>query len=282
MNFESGTPVRNGCRTESKQHVCGFGLIIIGNEILDGRQEDAHFVTARRLLDARHLALTYSMVLPDDARVIEEQLRWAMARSEPFFCCGGIGATPDDLTRDCAARAAGVDVCIHPEGEAILRKRLGARLTPARLKLVEFPRGCSLVINPVNQVPGFNIANGYFLPGFPNMAEPMMEWVLTELYEVGTQRIRCTIVCPEGREGGMAPMMEAFMADNPGVSFSSLPRYTDNGCNVLLGLSGPQADVEAGRADLLKRLAAEGIEHYESEMMETRPSPAGRAGGHSE
>ena len=85
----------------------GFGLIIIGSEILDGRIQDKHFENTRRLLSERNHAMHYSMILKDDPGLILEKLQWAMKREESFFCCGGIGATPDDYTRQCAADATG-------------------------------------------------------------------------------------------------------------------------------------------------------------------------------
>ena len=154
----------------------GFGLIIVASEILDGRIQDRHFENTRRLLQSRNHALTYSMILSDEPLLILDKLKWAMGRAEPFFCCGGIGSTPDDYTRQCAAQAVGLPLEFHPEGVEILKRRPGFPLTPSRMKLVEFPKGAELIPNPVNQVPGFTMRNGHFVPGFPSMAEPMTAW----------------------------------------------------------------------------------------------------------
>lgn len=224
-----------------------FGLIIIGAEILDGRRQDAHFAFARQLLQKNNLVLRYCLVLPDDFRVIESHLRWAMSQPEPFFCCGGIGATPDDVTRQAAAAAAGVELEFHPEGLAILRERLGKDLNEARRRLVEFPKGATLIPNPFNRVPGFSIRNGYFIPGFPEMAGPMMEWVVTTRYAPAAERTAARLTLPGGREGDLIPLMEEFVAAHPALSFSSLPRFTENrGTEVELGISGPPAAVRAG------------------------------------
>jgi len=241
----------------------GFGLFVIGSEILDGRKRDAHFEKALGLLRARRIPFTYAMMLPDDPRRIEEQLRWAMAQPEPFFCCGGIGSTPDDYTRDCAARAAGVPTERHAEGVAILRSRFGKEATPARLKMVEFPAGSVLIPNPVNQVPGFAISNGHFLPGFPRMAEPMMAWVLDTWYAPGAARIARCLVLPGAREADLVDIMEAFIAEHPRVVFSSLPHFTPTGTEVHFGLEGLPEDVALGLAALQRRLAELAIPHRE-------------------
>jgi len=241
----------------------GFGLIIIGSEILDGRIQDRHFETTRMLLSERNHQLRYAMVLVDEPGLILEKLRWAMARPETFFCCGGIGSTPDDYTRFCAAEAAGVPLEFHEEGVGILKKRFGKRANTARLKMVEFPRGARLIPNPVNQVPGFSIAHGHFLPGFPSMAEPMTAWVLDTYYERGNDRSTRTLVLKGAREADLVPIMEEFIEEHPEVSFSSLPKFVEGGTEVHLGLSGNLHDVENGIKNLIEKLEAMGLQWEE-------------------
>jgi len=237
----------------------GFGLIIIGSEILDGRIQDRHFENTRRLLNERNHQLKYVMVLVDEPGLILEQLKWAMARPEPFFCCGGIGPTPDDYTRLCAAEAAGLTLEFHEEGVKILKKRFGERADIARLRMVEFPQGARLIPNPFNQVPGFSIANGYFLPGFPSMAEPMAAWVLDTYHERGDERFTRTLILPGAREADLVALMEAFIEEHPALTLSSLPKFVEGGTEVHLGLSGNPQDVERGTRNLIERLEAMGL-----------------------
>ena len=244
---------------DAKKTAVGFGLIVVGNEILDGRRRDAHFTTVRTLLTERDLTLTYCLVLPDEPGTLTQQLRWAMARSEPFFCCGGIGGTPDDHTRDCAGAAAGVGVEYHEEGLRILRSRFGKEATPGRMKMVLFPEGAGLVPNPINQVPGFYIRNGYFLPGFPEMAGPMMAWILDTWYARGEERGSASLVLVGAREADMVDLMERFVRTHPEVSFSSLPGFTATGTELHLGLSGPVGPVREGLSDLRAELDKAGI-----------------------
>ncbi len=229
-----------------KESVPGFGLFVVGSEILDGRVRDRHFENTRRSLARRHLPLLYALILPDDPDLLREELRWAMERGDRFFCCGGIGATPDDYTRRCAAEAAGVGLELHREAAAILSERFGPLATPHRLKMVEFPAGSRIIPNPYNQVPGFSIAGGYFLPGFPEMAAPMTDWVLDNCCRPGPGRIARSLVLPDGREADLAGLMEEFIAGHPALAFSSLPRIVAGGWDVVLGVSGPPAAVEEG------------------------------------
>jgi molybdopterin-biosynthesis enzyme MoeA-like protein len=243
----------------------GIGLIIIGTEILNGRRTDRHFDYCRERLAQHRLPLVYSLILTDDPALIETHLRGCMARPEPFFCCGGIGGTPDDYTRDCAARAVGVDVTPHPEGLAILTRRFGAPLTPGRQRMIEFPRGATLIPNPINEIPGFSIRNGHFVPGFPEMAQPMIAWVLDTYYEVGAEKRRHTLLLPGAREGDLTPAMERFVERFPDLSFSSLPRFTESGNEVELSLLGETVRAEAGMRVLRELLDQGGFAYNVTE-----------------
>lgn len=245
-----------------KRHVKAIGLIIIGNEILDGRRHDAHFENARGMLTAHNLKLAYSLTLPDEASVITAQLQWAMQTGVPFFCCGGIGSTPDDITRQCAAVAAGLPLVPHPEGTEILRQKFGDRSTPARLRMAEFAQGAALIPNPVNNVAGFSIRGGYFVPGFPEMAKPMMQWVLDTVYEKGAEQASVTYIAQDVREADLCDLMEAFVLAHPDVSFSSLPiaaPRTGFQYELHLGVSGPAAAAIPAAHHLAKALRDAGV-----------------------
>src|SRR5215510_11899119 len=159
-----------------------FGAIIIGDEILRGKREDKHFVKLIAILGARGLKLGWAEYVGDDPARITATLARTLASSDVVLSFGGIGATPDDHTRQCAAAALGVDLVLHPEAEALIRGRFGAETTPQRLKMGEFPRGAGIIPNSYNQIPGFSIRDHHFVPGFPVMAWPMIEWVLDHRY----------------------------------------------------------------------------------------------------
>lgn len=231
----------------NRKRVSAFGLIIIGSEILDARVDDCHFVACRRLLAEHRLPLNYVEILRDEPRLITAQLRWALSQNLPFFCCGGIGGTPDDYTRACAAEALGVPITTHPEGRAILEERyVGDPIPEPVLRMVQFPDGARLIPNPVNRIPGFSVGDGHFVPGFPQMAKPMMDWVLQAYYEPGPEQLRRTMILPGAKEAYLTTTLDALTADYPALSISSLPRFTQTGTEVELSVAGdPTAVVEA-------------------------------------
>ena len=91
-----------------------FGLIVIGDEILSGKRQDKHFAKIAEMLGARGLRLSWVEYLGDDRDRLTATFKRTMAAGDVVFSCGGIGATPDDHTRQCAARALGVELALHP------------------------------------------------------------------------------------------------------------------------------------------------------------------------
>ena len=155
-----------------------IGVLIIGDEILSGRRQDKHLVKAIELLAARGLRLDWARYCGDDRDRLIATLRDCFASGDVFFSFGGIGATPDDHTRQAAAEALGQPLALNVDAEREIRGRFGDETTPIRLEMGRFPAEARAVPNPYNRIPGFAVANGYFFPGFPVMAWPMMEWAL--------------------------------------------------------------------------------------------------------
>ena len=112
-----------------------FGALIIGDEILSGKRQDKHFPKIVELLKARGLGLSWSMNLPDDPEIISQVLTSTLARQDIVFSFGGIGATPDDHTRQCAATAAGVELELHPDAKREIEARFGAEAYPKRIQM---------------------------------------------------------------------------------------------------------------------------------------------------
>jgi len=242
-----------------------IGLIVVGDEILAGRRTDAHMAAVIERLNARGLALAWARYIGDDPHRLTALLRQTMAGKALVFCCGGIGATPDDVTRQAAAEAAGLALARHPEGEAILRERFGGEARDSRLRMVDFPAGATLIPNPVNRVPGFQLGRHCFVPGFPKMAWPMIEWVLdTQFAQWARDPAVNRAVRVTARESDLVELLETLGARHPRVRLSSLPEMRGpSGYVVELGVHGPAEPVEAAFADLQQGLDAGGVARAE-------------------
>jgi molybdopterin-biosynthesis enzyme MoeA-like protein len=220
-----------------------IGCLIIGDEILSGKRQDKHFPRVISLLAARGMSLDWSMYLPDEPEVIRAVLSSTFQRDDIVFSFGGIGATPDDHTRQCAAQALGVTLFRHPEAVAELEAKFGAETYPKRVMMAEFPLGSRIVPNPFNRVAGFSHGRHHFLPGFPEMAWPMMEWVLDNEYRhlhSATPPIDLAIVVRDAGESQLIDLMNACIARFPGLKVFSLPSITPEGRRIELGARGPE------------------------------------------
>ncbi|MFN0040949.1 MAG: competence/damage-inducible protein A [Burkholderiales bacterium] len=217
-----------------------IGALIIGDEILSGKRQDKHFPKIVDFLKARGLGLSWSMNLPDDAEILTQVLRSTFARKDIVFSFGGIGATPDDHTRQCAANAAGVPLQLHPGARREIEARFGAEINAQRLEMGVFPVGSRIIPNPFNRIPGFSYRRHHFLPGFPEMAWPMMEWVLdneyTQLHRKDPPVDRAIIVRGAG-ESQLIDLMNACIARYPALKLFSLPSVSPDR-RIELGVKG--------------------------------------------
>ncbi|NMM75212.1 molybdopterin-binding protein [Acidovorax sp. SRB_24] len=250
-----------------------FGLIVVGDEILSGKRADKHLPKVIELLAARGLALAYADYVGDDPARITVTLERAFASSDVVFSTGGIGATPDDHTRQCAARALGVELALHPQAEALIRERMqdvareqGHPYDPDsadnvhRLNMGVFPAGARVIPNPYNKIPGFSCsgpsgASVHFVPGFPVMAWPMIEWVLDQhcahLFHRAPQ-VEHSVLVFGAMEAALTPLMERIERDHAPVRVFSLPSvdHPVHGRHIELGVKGPAELVPEAWTDL--------------------------------
>lgn len=238
-----------------------FGAYIIGDEILVGKRQDKHLSFLIEALAKRGLRLSWAHYLGDEPERLISAFKRSLSAREVVFSFGGIGATPDDHTRQCVAAAAGVPLGLHPEAEREIRGRFGADITPQRLRMGEFPEGSSIIPNPVNRIAGFSYGEHHFVPGFPQMAQPMVQWVLETRYRDLFDRDRWSeesILVYEAGESQLIPAMEAVGAAYLGVKVFSLPSMGSDGSrrHVELGVRGDPAQVKEA-AEALRRLVHE-------------------------
>ncbi|HEX8987881.1 MAG TPA: molybdopterin-binding protein [Rhodocyclaceae bacterium] len=231
----------------------GWGAVIIGDEIVRGKRRDGHFAKLVELMGKRGLHLDWVQYIGDDRARLIETFRRTLAGSDVVFSFGGIGVTPDDHTRQAAAAAAGVALALHPDAEREIRARMeetNQPVIPARLELGHFPVGSRIIPNPFNRIPGFSLGDHHFVPGFPEMAWPMVDWVLEAYYRErfnAVQESERAIRVWDGMEGRLLDLMRRIEADFPGLVVFSLPCFGNETLrrHVELGARGKPADVAA-------------------------------------
>ncbi len=230
-----------------------FGLYILGDEILSGKRQDRHFEQVKSILGARGLALSWVHYLGDDRGRCVQAFARSFVGGDIVFSCGGIGSTPDDHTRQAAAEALNKPLVLHPEAEQLIRERAADTGQPAtleRLRMGEFPQGASIIPNPYNKIPGFFIREHYFVPGFPVMAWPMIEWVLESFYQAEFRSVaeydRSMIVL-KLFEATVTPLMQSMAQQYPELKIYSLPSAGEEGLprHIELGVKA-QGDSTAG------------------------------------
>lgn len=235
-----------------------FGICIIGDELLSGKRQDAHLSFVVQALKARGLPLAWAHYLGDIPEQITAALKASMARGDVVFSFGGIGATPDDFTRQCAADAVGVPIVRHPLALAAIEAQYGDTAYPKRVLMADFPQGASIIPNPVNRVAGFAINQHYFLPGFPQMAHPMLEWVLDTHYAQFFHRqdyIESSILVMEAGESRLIDLMQAIVVKYPDLKLFSLPKL-DQQRTTELGVKGPAKLVAAAMDEIKQGVSA--------------------------
>ena len=261
-----------------------IGLIIIGDEILSGKRTDKHLPKFIELLSERGLQLAWAEYVGDSPERITAVLSRAFASGDVVFSCGGIGATPDDHTRQCAAKALGLPLVLHLAAKALILERMrdvaleqGVPYEPDRddnvhrLNMGTIPEGASIILNPYNKIPGFTCKGQgdgmvHFVPGFPVMAWPMMQDkldVYSQTWGAAPKRLEKSVIVFGAMEASLTPLMESIESHFVGIKVFSLPSvdHPQWGKHIELGVKGPVADAELAFLAL-----KEGLKPYNIEL----------------
>ena len=231
-----------------------FGLLVIGDEILSAKRQDRHLANLNALLRPRGLALSWMRVVGDEQGLLVDTLKQTFASGDVVFSCGGIGATPDDRTRQSAAQALGLPLVRHPQAVSEIEAQYGEEAYPNRVKMAEFPEGAAIIPNAFNRVPGFSIRNHFFMPGFPQMSQPMMQWALDTYFAdvVQPPKVEKAIRLIDGMESEWIDFMEAFEQRHPNLRLFSLPHIQADGRRFIeLGVEGVETEAQQGLDEIL-------------------------------
>lgn len=219
-----------------------FYSVIIGSELLNGRRVDKHFTFLNTELLSRNLLHVANFVIKDDPILIQNTFNLILQDPRSvMFCFGGIGATPDDLTRSIASEVfTGQELSLHVKAKELIEKQFGEDAYPHRITMAMLPPSSSLLHNPINTVPGFELFHRFFfVPGFPSMAWPMVQEALHTHFPILEKPFSTSFVV-ESAESDLIDIMQALPSE---LTLSSLPRFENEKRIVEIYLEHPKRDV---------------------------------------
>lgn len=240
-------------------------LIIIGDEILSGRTQDANLAYLAKWLNVQGIRLKQVRVVADEMDAIAEALGALRTKYDYVFTTGGIGPTHDDITVDAIAAALGVPVVIHPEARAILAGYYKDKLTDARLRMARVPEGASLLENARTGAPGIRIDNIFIMAGVPVITQGMLASLDGKLE--GGAPVLSRSVGAWTAESRVAELLGAVEKAHDGVQIGSYPFWRDGrtGANFVLRATDPHLLAVAVTA-LIDALRSEGLDPVDGEI----------------
>ncbi len=207
-------------------------VLIIGNEILSGRTQDANLAFLAQGLNEAGIRLREARVIPDDHDVIVSTVNEVRRGFDYVFTTGGIGPTHDDITAQCIADAFGVALIVHPEARRLLESHYPpGHLNEARLRMAMVPEGAALLPNPISRAPGFRIGNVHVLPGVPSIMQGIFEQLKYRL--VGGDTVLSRSVSCHLAEGTLARDLAELQERYPDVRVERVVAW-DNPAHALL------------------------------------------------
>lgn len=210
-----------------KKKMTSVGLSIIGDEILSGRRLDKHFNHAVEYFNSIGVDIGWTYYVGDSEQKLVTHFKQIQESGDICFSFGGIGATPDDLTRQAMAASHGVKLVKHPAAVQLIEEKFGETAYPNRIRMAELPEGSQLIPNDFNNIPGFSMNRIFCLPGFPEMAWPMMEWVVEHYFvtQQGPRKYFLSLIVQGAKESELIALLESTQKRFLKVKISSLPHF---------------------------------------------------------
>ena len=241
-------------------------VLVIGNEVLSGRTQDANIKFLATGLGQIGIPVREVRVIPDVPETIIATVNEVRGKFDHVFTTGGIGPTHDDITSECVAQAFGVPWELHPEASARLERHYQpGEFNAARQRMATMPRGASLIDNAVSIAPGFTIGNVHVMAGVPRIMQAMFSWLAPRL--AGGPPIISRAVYAIGLlEGRVADGLRAVQDRHPALDLGSYPFYRGNGNGVALVAKGPDvADAELAIAEVTALIMQMGLQPVQGE-----------------
>jgi molybdenum cofactor synthesis domain-containing protein len=229
--------------------VASGAIVTIGNELVCGDTENTNASWLARRLEQLGVSVRLIAAVPDELDVIASLVREQAAAVEVVVVTGGLGGTPDDITREALAAAFGVGQEEVPAVAARLRARF-RRDPEYAARWARLPAGSRALENPLGGAPGFALANVYVLPGLPSEMEAMFETLADELATgspIGSWRRRYRTT-----EGRIVGVLQAMAERHPAVLVGSYPSFSADGAEVEVVVKSSDADELAAAAAWLE------------------------------
>lgn len=196
------------------------GIVVLGDEVLNGEIRESNIAYLLPLLNGWGAEVVLCAILPDDVPTVVRHLAAFREEAELLILTGGIGPTPDDITREAVARTVGVPLVVHPDARSLLERYYGDRMNENRLLMAKVPEGAELIPNPVSAAPGFYIAGMAAFPGIPRLLHEMIGWARPLVRGTRMSRVTLYSAAPES---SYAEIMQDALRAFPEVRIGSYP-----------------------------------------------------------
>jgi molybdenum cofactor synthesis domain-containing protein len=203
-------------------------VLVIGDEILSGKVEEANVPVLARALRELGVELRRVVVVKDDMETIVREVQALAASHDWLFTSGGIGPTHDDVTIESVARAFGVPVVTNPVMERMLRDHYKERVTDGHLRMALVPSGATLETNEAVRWPTVRIKNTWIMPGIPEVFRMKIPVIVERLRAESPAPAYVSLaVYTMMDEGDLKPLLDAVVARFPDVAVGSYPKWMD-------------------------------------------------------
>jgi molybdenum cofactor synthesis domain-containing protein len=248
--------------------------LVIGDEILSGKVDEANVGVLARALRELGVELRRVVVVKDDVDTIAREVRALASMHDWLFTSGGIGPTHDDVTIEAVARAFDVPVVMSPLMEKMLRDHYRERITEGHLRMAHIPSGASLEVTETIRWPTVRIKNTWIMPGIPEVFRMKIPVIVQRLSQGDPGPAFVSLaVYTKMDEGDLKPLLDAVVAQFPDVAVGSYPKWMDPSYKTKLTFDGRDvARVRAAHDVFVATLPA-------GEPLPPPPEIGGRPGG---
>ena len=221
-----GAPVRAPSRPPTRAPSRTAAALVIGNELLSGKVEEANVAVLARAMRELGIVLRRVVVVADEVEVISREVKELAAAHDWLFTSGGVGPTHDDVTIEAVARAFGVAVVSSPVMEKMLTDYYGERCTPGHLRMALIPEGASLETTDEVRWPTVRVENVWVMPGIPEVFRMKIPVIVARIGD-GAQAFVTHAVYTKMDEGDLKPLLDKVVAEFPDVDVGSYPKWLD-------------------------------------------------------